>query len=171
MPGRVAAQPSYLPSSFQRAPRTLRGSYGAGMRVVPTLVALALAGATAVVGGPAEAATTYKVKVTCTVPKNQPERQLAPNSCLNYLPDGTQTFVAKVVNGSGKAVPGVQVKWSDNASNAAFRAASNPCTTGSNGTCGDELVVTRPKLSQKVTVTATVGGASANGYLSFAVAP
>ena len=33
--------------------------------------------------GVANAAATYQVTVTCTVPKSQPERQLAPNHCLN----------------------------------------------------------------------------------------
>ena len=141
------------------------------MRATTALTALALLGASTALAAPAQAATTYKVKVTCTVPASQPERQLAPNWCLNYLPDGTQTFTAKVTNGSGKAVPNVQVTWSDNASNAAFRATTNPCTTGKNGTCSDEIVVNRPKVGQKITVTATVGGASGKGYLSFAKAP
>ena len=112
-------------------------------------------------------AATYNVKVTCTVPKTQPERQLAVNSCLNYLPDGTQTFKVKVTDGSGHAVAGVQVQWSDNSSTAHFRAANNPCTTNSSGVCSDELVETKPRKGEKITVTATVGGSSGTGYLSF----
>ena len=156
-------------------PGTVRGAeggpigraYGASMRATPVLVALALTGATAALAAPAEAATGYRVKVTCSVPSSQPERQLAPNSCFNYLPDGTQTFTAKVTNSSGKAVAGAIVQWSDNASNAAFRSRNNPCTTGKNGTCSDEIVVTKPKASEKITVTATSNGASGTGYLSF----
>ena len=144
-----------------------RRPYGASMRATPLLAALALAGATAALAAPAEAAGGYKVKVTCTVPSNQPERQLAPNSCFNYLPDGTQTFTAKVTNSSGKAVAGAVVQWSDNASNAAFRSGNNPCVTGRNGTCSDEIVVTRPKAGQKITVTGTSNGASGTGLLSF----
>ena len=117
---------------------------------------------------PAEAATTYRVEVTCTVPARQPERQLAPDSCLNYLPDGTQTYTAKVRKGDGSAAAGVTVKWTDNATNAHFRLAQNPCTTNSNGVCSAELVVKNPRKGQKVTVTATVGTASDNGYLTFA---
>ena len=46
------------------------------------------------------------VTVTCDVPRSQPERQLAPNSCLNYVPDGTQTYTALVRNSSGNPVLG-----------------------------------------------------------------
>lgn len=123
-------------------------------------------GASTALAAPASAATTYRITVTCTVPAKQPERQLAPNSCFNYLPDGTQTYTAKVTNGKGKAVPGVSVTWSDNASNATFNRR-NPCTTASNGTCANEIAVTRPKARQKITVTATAGGVSGVGYLSF----
>jgi hypothetical protein len=35
------------------------------------------------------------------VPNGQPERQLAPNHCLNYIPDGTQTYTAQVRDSSG----------------------------------------------------------------------
>jgi hypothetical protein len=120
-----------------------------------------------VVAVPAQAATTYTVTVTCTVPKSQPERQLAPDSCLNYLPDGTQTFIAKVRKGDGTAAAGMTVKWTDSATNAHFRLAQNPCTTNSSGVCSAELVVSHPKRGQKVTVTATSGGASDKGYLTF----
>lgn len=115
----------------------------------------------------AETATTYRVVVTCKVPRLQPERQLAPNHCMNYLPDGTQTFVATVTDSSGRRVQGVRVSWSDDSSLAQFRVRKNPCTTGSDGSCGDELVVKRPTRSLVVTVTATVGAATAKGYLSF----
>lgn len=117
--------------------------------------------------GMANAAGTYHVVVTCTVPKIQSERQLAPNHCLNYVPDGTQTFTAKVTNSKGRAVSGVRVTWSDNSTKAAFRTGNNPCTTGSNGTCSDELVVRSPKRGMEVTVKATAGGSSGVGYLSF----
>ncbi|OLP72787.1 hypothetical protein BJM39_02210 [Salmonella enterica subsp. enterica serovar Javiana] len=117
---------------------------------------------------PADAATTYKVEVTCTVPARQPERQLAPDSCLNYVPDGTQTYTAKVRKADGSAAVGVTVTWSDNATNAHFRLAQNPCTTNSKGVCSAELVVKNPRKGQKVTVTATVGGSFDYGYLTFA---
>jgi len=112
-------------------------------------------------------AATYTVKVTCAVPKLQPERQLAPNHCLNYIPDNTQTFTAKVTDSNGRAVQGVWVTWSDNSEAAHFRLANNPCKTGTNGTCSDELLVRHPKRGMKITVTATVGGSSGVGYLSF----
>lgn len=118
---------------------------------------------------PATAATNYRVSVTCSVPKSQKERQLAPNSCLNYLPDDAQTYTAHVRNRNGNPVAGVLVKWTDSdAKDARFRTAQNPCKTGSNGTCSAELVDTHPQAGEKITVTATVGdGPSANGYLTF----
>ncbi|GAA2020862.1 hypothetical protein GCM10009740_06650 [Terrabacter terrae] len=117
---------------------------------------------------PAQAATGYRVTVTCTVPKSQPERQLAPNSCLNYVPDGTQTYTAKVRNSSGSPVAGVTVSWSDSdAQDALFRINQNPCVTGSSGSCSAELVDRHPKAGEKITVTASVKGASGTGYLTF----
>jgi hypothetical protein len=116
----------------------------------------------------AEAADSYQVRVTCTVPKSQPERQLAPNSCLNYIPDGTQTYVAHVRTSSGRAAVGVTVRWTDSdAKDAHFRLAQNPCTTNSAGTCQAELKDTNPKPGEKITVTATAGGSSAKAYLTF----
>jgi hypothetical protein len=133
--------------------------------------AIYLATPALILGGAALAepavAATYHVKVSCTVPKNQQERQLAPNSCMNYLPDGTQTFKAKVTDGSGDPVAGVQVQWADSSSSARFRVANNPCTTNSSGVCSDELVETKPRKGEKITVTATVGGSSGTGYLTF----
>ncbi len=116
---------------------------------------------------PAQAAAGYTVTVTCKVPPREPERQLAPDSCLNYLPDGTQTYTAKVRKSDGTAASGVTVQWTDSADNARFRLAQNPCTTNSNGVCSAELVVRRPKRGQQITVTATAGGASDQGYLTF----
>jgi hypothetical protein len=115
---------------------------------------------------PADAATSYQVTVTCTVPQRQPERQLAPNSCANYLPDATQTFTAKVRTGSGAPAVGVSVKWTDSALNARFRLSQNPCTTNAKGVCSAELVVNHPKRGQTVTVTATAGSSSGKGYLT-----
>ena len=117
---------------------------------------------------PAQAAGTYRVTVTCTVPKSQPERQLAPNSCLNYVPDGTQTYTAKVRDSSGSPVRGVVVSWSDSdAQDALFRVNQNPCVTNSAGSCSAELVDRHPKAGEKITVTASVKGASGTGYLTF----
>ena len=116
----------------------------------------------------AEAAVSYQVSVTCTVPNSQPERQLAPNSCLNYIPDGTQTYVAHVRTSSGRAAAGVTVRWTDSdARDAHFRLAQNPCTTNSSGTCQAELKDTHPRPGEKVTITATAGGSSAKAYLTF----
>lgn len=116
----------------------------------------------------AEAATDYRIVVTCSVPRAQPERQLASNSCLNYLPDGTQTFVADVTNGTGQPVQGVTVRWADSdAKDAHFRVNQNPCVTNASGTCQAEVKDTNPKRGEKITVTATAGGATANGYLTF----
>ena len=138
------------------------------IRTLATLaVTLTATTGAVVLAAPAGAATGYRVEVTCSVPKRQPERQLAPDSCLNYVPDGTQTYTAKVRKADGSPAAGVTVKWTDNATNAHFRLAQNPCTTNSSGVCSAELVVTKPKRGQKVTVTATVGAASDNGYLTF----
>jgi hypothetical protein len=139
---------------------------------MPRSARLAAAGALAlaplsILAAPAQAATTYSVTVTCTVPKSQPERQLAPDSCLNYIPDDTQTFTAKVRKSDGTAAKGVSVQWTDSATNAHFRVAQNPCVTNSSGVCSAELVVNHPKHGQKITVTATSGGASDHGYLTF----
>ena len=114
-----------------------------------------------------EAGTSYQVRVTCTVPRSQPERQLAPNSCLNYRPDGTQTYKARVRNSSGNPVAGVWVQWTDNSSDARFRSAQTPCRTNLNGVCSAELVDPTPRYGERITVTATVGGSSAHGYLTF----
>lgn len=143
-----------------------RSYLGVMSRITGALGAVGMAFALIAPVAPAEAAT-YHVRVTCSVPKSQPERQLAPNSCLNYLPDGTQTFTARVTNSNGVAVAGVKVQWSDSSSTAQFRLSNNPCTTGTNGKCSDELVETRPRHGEKITVTATVGGSSGVGYLTF----
>lgn len=116
---------------------------------------------------PAQAAPSYTVTVTCKVPSREPERQLAPDSCLNYVPDGTQTYTAQVRKSDGTAANGVKVQWTDSAENARFRVAQNPCTTNASGVCSAELVVRSPKRGQRVTVTATAGGASDRGYLTF----
>lgn len=138
------------------------------MNVLGRVCAITAAVSAATVLSPAVAqAATYTVTVTCTVPRLQPERQLAPNHCLNYVPDGTQTFTAKVTDSNGRAVSGVWVTWSDNSSSAHFRYRHNPCKTGSNGACSDELVVNNPKRDTTIKVTATVGGATGVGYLSF----
>ena len=132
---------------------------------------MSVAAVAAAVGGlalPAQAAVSYRVTVTCSVPKSQPERQLAPNSCLNYLPDGTQTYTAKVRDSSGKAVRGVVVTWADSdAQDALFRINQNPCTTNSAGTCSAELVDKHPKAGEKINITASAGGSSGSGYLTF----
>lgn len=142
--------------------------YVACMRPGRVVLATALA---MTMMSPALAATAggnARVKVRCTVPRSQPERLLAPNSCLNYIPDGTQTFTAHVRDGNGDPVAGVWVQWSDSDNgDAHFRFAQNPCRTGSNGACSAELVDTHPRAGEKITVTASVAGSSANGYLSF----
>lgn len=117
---------------------------------------------------PANAGTGYRVTMTCSVPKLQADRQLASNSCLNYLPDGTQTFTAQVRNSSGSAARGAVVRWSDSdTQDAHFRLNQNPCVTNSAGSCSAELVDTHPKAGEKITVTATAQGASSVGYLTF----
>jgi hypothetical protein len=132
---------------------------------------MSVAAAAAAVGGlapPAQAAVSYRVTVTCSVPKSQPERQLAPNSCLNYLPDGTQTYTAKVRDSSGSPVRGVVVKWTDSdAQDALFRVNQNPCVTNSAGSCSAELLDRHPKTGERIVVTASAGGSSGSGYLTF----
>jgi hypothetical protein len=135
-------------------------------RACAVVVVVAAAGAL-VPARAAVAAESYTVEVTCKVPRLQPERQLAPDHCLNYIPDGTQTYTATVTDNHGRAVSGVWVHWSDNSDAAKFRVRKNPCKTASNGSCSDELVVRNPKRGMKITVTATVGGSSDVGYLSF----
>ena len=130
--------------------------------------AAAVAAASVSVPAATADAATYTVKVTCQVPRSQPERQLAPNSCLNYVPDGTQTYTAKVTDSYGRPVAGVWVTWSDNSSTAHFRVRRNPCKTGSYGTCSDELVERSPRRGMVITVKATVGSAYGIGYLRFA---
>jgi hypothetical protein len=138
------------------------------MRNSTISLALVFAGAATIPVSSATAASGYRVTVTCAVPKAQPERQLASNSCLNYVPDGTQTYVAKVRDANGRAVSGVWVSWTDSdAKDAHFRLAQNPCKTGSDGTCQAEVKDTRPRPGEKITITATAGGASATGYLTF----
>lgn len=93
----------------------------------------------------AHAANGYRVSVTCSVPRAQPERQLAPDSCLNYVPDGTQTYTAHVRDSNGKPVKGVAVTWSDSDTNdALFRLNQTPCTTDAAGNCSAELVDRHP---------------------------
>jgi hypothetical protein len=115
----------------------------------------------------ASAAPTYQVSVTARCRKPSRKRQLAPNSCMNYVPDGTQTYEARVTDVDGRPATGVLVHWADSSASARFRPKKNPCTTGSDGTCSDELVVTRPRRGDRITVTATVPGDSALGYLTF----
>ena len=132
--------------------------------------AVALGLATPAIPAAALPATTqsYHVTVTCKVPKSQPHRRLAHNSCLNYLRDGTQTYVAHVKDSAGNPVSGVTVTWADSDStDASFRAARNPCVTGSHGTCSDELADSHPTSGERITITATAGGSSATGYLTF----
>ncbi|MDQ2756007.1 MAG: Ig-like domain-containing protein [Actinomycetota bacterium] len=116
---------------------------------------------------PASAALR-SVTVTCDVPKSQPERQLAPNSCLNYLPDGTQTYTALVRNGNGQPVAGVKVVWSESdAKDAHFRVNQTPCYTNSAGTCSAEVKDTAPRSGERVTVKAHSSGYVGTGYLTF----
>ncbi len=117
---------------------------------------------------PATAADGYDVTVTCSVPNRQPERQLAPNHCLNYIPDGTQTYTAHVLDGNGAPAAGVTVTWTDSdPKSAKFRLRQNPCTTNDNGVCSAELIDRRPRPGKVVTVMATAGDATGVGYLTF----
>lgn len=113
-------------------------------------------------------ALVLSVTVTCDVPKSQPERQLAPNSCLNYVPDGTQTYTALVRNGRGQPVAGVKVVWGDSdVKDAHFRVNQTPCYTSSAGTCSAEVKDTAPKSGEKITVKAHASGYIGTGYLTF----
>jgi Bacterial Ig-like domain (group 1) len=140
--------------------RTLTAVGAAASVSAMSLVGLAL---------PAEAATGYQVKVTCTVPQNQPERQLAPNWCLNYLPDETQTFTATVLDAGGNPVGGVTVDWSDNDPTqvAHFRFRQNPCVTGADGTCSAEFVDHDATPGESTTVRATIDGDVGRGRITF----
>lgn len=141
---------------------------GARNRIFGALAALTLAILAVPVSSLLASAQGYQVTVTCTVPKLHPERQLAPNSCLNSVRDGTQTYVAHVKDASGAAVAGVSVKWTDSDDkDARFRLAQNPCTTGSNGACSAELADAHPHAGEQITVTANADGSTAQGYLTF----
>ena len=141
------------------------------MRRMLTISAAAAAGLGAVLcGSPAsaEAASGLQIEITCDVPKAEPDRQLASNSCLNYLPDGTQTFVAHVTNTSGRPQAGVTVKWTDSdAKDAHIRQRQVTCVTDAKGTCQAEIKDTNPQRGEKITVTAAVTGNTAKGYLTF----
>ena len=136
----------------------------------PSVVALAvvMAATPSLPVSMASAVGGYTIKVTCTVPKHQPQRQLAPDSCLNYVPDGTQTYTARVVTAAGRPAVGLSVSWTDSdTKDANFRIPQNPCRTDANGQCSAEVRDTHPRAGEKLTLTATAGGSSANGYLTF----
>lgn len=136
-----------------------------GLVAAPATIGEAPVGAEAVA---AIEATSYRVRVRCDVPKSQPERQLAPNHCMNYLPDGTQTYTARVRDGRGNPVARVWVRWADSdRGDANFRLRQNPCRTGPRGFCSAEFDDDRPRAGEKVTLRAIVGGKSARGYLTF----
>lgn len=118
---------------------------------------------------PAEAATGDQVRVTCTVPPAQFERQLARNWCLNYLPDVTQTFTATVLDSSGNPVEGITVYWSDRDATDAghFRIRQNPCVTGADGTCSAEFVDHEATPGEQVILKATIDGDVGRGFLTF----
>jgi hypothetical protein len=121
----------------------------------------------------ADTVTSIRVTVTCSVPDGQPERQLARNSCLNYLWDETQTYTARVRDSNGDPVPDVVVEWTDSDPlDAHFRILQNPCVTGPDGTCSAELVDRQPFDGEEITViaTATALGFSdtGRGHLTFA---
>jgi hypothetical protein len=138
------------------------------MRAAILSLSLVLAAASSLSTSSATAAGPYRIRVTCTVPKGQPERQLAPNACLNYVPDGTQTYIARVVNGAGRPMAGVSVRWTDtDIKDANFRIPQNPCKTSASGQCSAEVRDTKPRPGEKLTITATAGGSSANGFLTF----
>lgn len=134
-------------------------------RVVLTLAAVMAS----VTWSAVPASATMVVTVTCSVPKSQPERQLASNSCLNYIPDGTQTYVAFVQNLRGHPRSGVTVTWTtSDTADSHFRVKQNPCVTDSTGHCQAELKDMAPYKGEKITVTATIPtGASGTGYLTF----
>jgi hypothetical protein len=137
-------------------------------KTVTSLTILLATAATAVPALTAQAASSYQIRVTCDVPRAQPERQLATNSCLNYIPDGTQTFVAHVTTSNGRPAAGVTVRWTESDSkDAHFRLNQNPCVTNASGICQAEVKDTNPQRGEKITITATAGGSPANGYLTF----
>lgn len=110
----------------------------------------------------------YRIHITCKTP--QPERQLSPKDCLNYLPDGTQTYTAHVTDSAGHPVAGVLVKFSDSDRvDAHFRYRHIKGRTDRTGRFSDELVDTQPKSGEiiRATVTIVSSGASATGTLRF----
>lgn len=114
------------------------------------------------------ASATTVVAVTCSVPKSQPERQLASNSCLNYIPDGTQTYTALVKNLKGYPRSGITVTWrTSDTADSHFRINQNPCVTDATGTCSAEIKDIAPYKGEKITVTAVTSTASGTGYLTF----
>lgn len=112
--------------------------------------------------------TGYRIQISCKTP--QPERQLSPKDCLNYLPDGTQTYTARVTDSAGHPVTGVLVKFTDSDSrDAHFRPRHVKGRTDSTGRFSDELVDTSPRRGEIIRATATIvaSGASDTGTLRF----
>jgi len=110
--------------------------------------------------------TGRTVKVTCSA--YPPPRQLAPNSCLNYIPDGTQTYTALVRDGQGRPQRGVSVSWhTSDGADSHFRVNQTPCKTNASGVCSAEIKDMAPKPGEKITITAVTSGASGIGHLTF----
>lgn len=110
----------------------------------------------------------YRISISCKTP--QPERQLSPRDCLNYLPDGTQTYTARVTDSAGHPVAGVLVRFTDSDSrDAHFRIRHVKGRTDSTGRFSDELVDTSPRSGEVIRATATIvsSGASDTGSLRF----
>lgn len=114
------------------------------------------------------ASSGYRIHITCKTP--QPERQLSPKDCLNYLPDGTQTFTARVTDSAGHPVAGVLVKFTDSdLRDAHFRLRHDRGRTDRTGRFSDELVDRHPRRGEiiRATVTIVSSGARDSGTLRF----
>lgn len=109
----------------------------------------------------------YRIDITCHA--RPIERQLSPEDCLNYIPDGTQTYTAKVTDGAGNPVSGVRVRFSDSAQDAFFRPRHVSGRTNRYGKFSDELVDRHPRRGEVIRVTATIvsSGVKDSGTLRF----
>lgn len=110
----------------------------------------------------------YRIHITCKTPES--ERQLSRKDCLNYLPDGTQTFTARVTDSAGHPVAGVLVEFTDSDTrDAHFRLRHDRGRTDRTGRLSDELVDYHPRSGEIIRASATIvsSGVRDSGTLRF----
>jgi hypothetical protein len=99
----------------------------------------------------------HSIDITCTTPKGQrSHRQLTDEDCLNSVNDRTQTFTATVRDKGGRPAVGVHVEFTEDGSDAHFRARTHRCVTSSTGQCSSELVEMSPADGEVIHTTAVI---------------